>query len=59
MMLTISSKITNVSGGRNNMEYTEKASFNGLTLPAEAVMVKIPKSEYDLLIEIKNKFLKS
>ncbi|HFQ5616322.1 TPA: hypothetical protein ACHR26_001744 [Streptococcus equi subsp. zooepidemicus] len=41
------------------MEYTEKASFNGLTLPAEAVMVKIPKSEYDLLIEIKNKFLKS
>ena len=38
----------------------QEESFNGLTyMPAEAVMVKIPKSEYDLLIEIKNKFLES
>lgn len=41
------------------LKQQEKASFNSLTLLAEAVMVKIPKSEYDLLIEIKNKFLKS
>lgn len=42
------------------LKQQEKASFNDLTyMPAEAVMVKIPKSEYDLLIEIKNKFSKS
>lgn len=62
MMSTTSSKITNGSGGRNNM-VLEQAELdrvgNQRLFVNNPEMVTITKSEYDLLIEIKNKFLKS
>ncbi|HHJ9908309.1 TPA: hypothetical protein ACQMJD_000679, partial [Streptococcus pyogenes] len=62
MMLTTSSKITNGSGGRNNM-VLEQAELemvrNQRLVMINPEMVTITKTEYDLLIEIKNKFLES
>ncbi len=61
-MLTTSSKIISGSGGRNNM-VLEQAELemvrNQRLVMINPEMVTITKTEYDLLIEIKNKFLES
>lgn len=59
--LTTSSKITNVSGVNNMvLEQAELEILrNRRLIMIKPEMVTITKTEYDLLIEIKNKFLES
>lgn len=61
-MLTTLRKIISVSGERNNM-VLEQAELemvrNQRLVMINPEMVTITKTEYDLLIEIKNKFLES